>query len=43
MNFAAVVSALEWVVENRHEIAADAECAIHLIRRIEHACVHRFG
>ena len=39
MNFVNVVHALEWAIENRHEIASDAECAIHLIRRIEHACV----
>ena len=39
MNFTNVVKALEFVVNHKHEIAADAECAIHLIRRIEHACV----
>ena len=39
MNFGVIVSALEFAIEHRKEIAADAECAIHVIRRIEHACV----
>ena len=39
MNFTNVVKALEFVIEHKHEIASDAECCIHLIRRIEHACV----
>ena len=39
MNFSTVISALEFAIEHKHEIASDAEAAIHLIRRIEHACV----
>ena len=39
MNFSVVVSALEFAIEHRKEIAADIECAVHLIRRIEHAVV----
>ena len=40
MNIGTVVSALTWAIENRHEIAADAESAIHFLRRVEHLCVH---
>ena len=39
MNYGAVISAIEFAIEHRQEIAADLECAVHLIRRIEHACV----
>ena len=39
MNVTNIVKALQFVIENRHELASDAEVAIHLIRRIEHACV----
>ena len=42
MNFGVVVSALTYAMKHRKELAADAECAIHLIRRIEHTVVkHR--
>ena len=40
MNFENVVKVLSWAIANRHELASDAECAIHVIRRIEHSCVH---
>lgn len=39
MNYLAVIQGLEFVVEHRKELAADAECAIHVIRRIEHLVV----
>lgn len=39
MNIGTVVSALEFVVTHRKEIASEAEAAIHFIRRVEHLCV----
>ena len=40
MNYGNVIKALSWAIENRHEIASDAEAAVHLIRRIEKMTVH---
>ena len=40
MNFGTIVSALAWAAEHRKELAEGAEIGIHLIRRIEHLCVH---
>lgn len=39
MDYSKIIKGLEWVIENRHEIAADAEATIHLLRRVEHLCV----
>lgn len=39
MNFTTIISALEFAIEHRQEIAAETEAAIHFIRRVEHACV----
>ena len=39
MNIGLVISALEFAVEHRKEIVADAEAAIHFLRRVEHTCV----
>ena len=42
MNIGTVVNALTWVIEHRHEIASDAESAVHFLRRVEHLKVkHR--
>ena len=40
MNFGIIVSGLTEVIKHRKEIAADIECAIHFIRRVEHLTVH---
>ena len=34
------VEGLEYAIEHRKEIAQGSECAIHVLRRIEHLCVH---
>ena len=34
-----VVKGLAYIVEHRKEIASDAECAIHFLRRVEHLTV----
>ena len=39
MNVTTIVKALEFVIENRHEIASDAEAFIHFVRRVEHLTV----
>ena len=35
-----LIMVLSDVVEHRHEYAAEAECAIHVFRRIERSMVH---
>lgn len=39
MNIGLIIEGLKFIVEHRHEIAADAECAIHFMRRVEHTIV----
>ena len=39
MNFGVAIQALEFAIQHGPEIAADLECAVHLLRRVEHACV----
>lgn len=40
MNFSVLVNAIIWAAEHKAEIAETAEAGIHLIRRVEHLCVH---
>lgn len=39
MNVDNAVHVIEYGIEHRKELAADAECAIHILRRIEHSIV----
>ena len=34
------IQGLSYAIEHRKEIAEGAECGIHVLRRIEHLCVH---
>ena len=39
MNIEAIIEGLIWVGRHRKEIASDAECGVHFIRRVEHLLV----
>ena len=39
MNISIVIEALEFAVTHRKEIVADAEAAVHFLRRVEHLTV----
>lgn len=39
MNIGLVVQGLEFAIQHRKELAADAEACIHFIRRVEHLIV----
>lgn len=39
MNINAIIEGLIWVARHRKEIASDAECGVHFIRRVEHLLV----
>ena len=35
-----VIDGLQYAIEHKKEIAKDLELGIHVIRRLEHLCVH---